>query len=48
MHKHTVVEEKWKITLPCQQINTTSWKEPSWMYDGHHIILVKHHGGGHP
>jgi hypothetical protein len=37
-----------EITLFGMGINTILWKEPSWIYDKCHIMLLEHHGGGHP
>jgi hypothetical protein len=37
-----------EITLLIMRIDTILWKEPSWIYDESHIMLLEHHGGGHP
>jgi hypothetical protein len=37
-----------EITLLGMGIDTILWKEPSWIYDECHIMLLEHHGGGHP
>jgi hypothetical protein len=49
--KYAQVHGCWReieITLPCRRINTVLWNLPSWIYDGHPIMLVKCHGSGNP